>query len=163
MLVQAVIGACLEALEDFNIGSLNLAITLWMINGCIVDLDAKILTVSLECAAGELGSVVSDDPVWVPNLQMMDLMNLVVDYLLILTTGVTSGHLVHLSMVTYRYRNSLTALGNRPRMSSPHTANGHEGGIICSVYTGVWIRMMWNWHASHLFTSSMASWRVVGQ
>jgi hypothetical protein len=63
MLLQSVIGACLEAREDFNIGSLDLSITLWMSNGCIADLDAKILTVSLKCAAGELGPVVGDDPV----------------------------------------------------------------------------------------------------
>jgi hypothetical protein len=35
-----------------------------------------------------------------PNLQMMDLMNLTADYLLILTTGVASSHLMNLSMVT---------------------------------------------------------------
>jgi hypothetical protein len=63
MLLQAVIRVCLEALEDFSIGSLNLSITLWMSNRYIVDLDAKILTVSLEHAVGELGPVVRDDPV----------------------------------------------------------------------------------------------------
>jgi hypothetical protein len=63
MLLQAVIGAHLEALEDFSIGSLNLSITLWMSNGRIVDFDAKILVVSLECTAGELGPIVSDDPI----------------------------------------------------------------------------------------------------
>jgi hypothetical protein len=72
---------------------------------------------------------------------MMDLMNLTVDCLFILTTGVASGHLVNLSMATYRYRNPSMALGNDPRMSSPHMANVHEGGIICSVYTGVWIHL----------------------
>jgi hypothetical protein len=98
-----------------------------------------------------------------PNLQMMDLMNLTVDYLLILTTGVASDHLVNLSMVLYKYRNPLTALENGPRMYSPHTTNYHEGGIIWSMCVGVWIRLAWNWYASHLFTSSMTSWRVVGQ
>jgi hypothetical protein len=46
MLLQAVICACLETLEDFIIGSLDLPITLWMSNGCITYLDAKFLTVS---------------------------------------------------------------------------------------------------------------------
>jgi hypothetical protein len=64
MLLQAVIGACLETLEDFSIGSLDLSITLWMSNGHIVDLDAKILTISLKCVASELVHVVDDDPVW---------------------------------------------------------------------------------------------------
>jgi hypothetical protein len=72
---------------------------------------------------------------------MMDLMNLTVDCLLILTTGVAYGHLVNLSMVTYIYQNPSTALRNGPRMSSPHTTNNHEGGIICSIYAGVWIRL----------------------
>jgi hypothetical protein len=34
------------------------------------------------------------------NLHMMDLMNFTADCLLILTTGVASGHLVNLSMAT---------------------------------------------------------------
>jgi hypothetical protein len=63
MLLQVVIGACLDALEDFSIGSLDLSITFLMRNRCIADLDAKILAVSLECADGELGPVVSDDPI----------------------------------------------------------------------------------------------------
>jgi hypothetical protein len=70
---------------------------------------------------------------------MMDLINLTVDCLLILTTGVASGQLVNLSMVTKRYRYPPMARGNGPRVSSPQTANDHEGGIIYSVYIGVWI------------------------
>jgi hypothetical protein len=64
MLLQVVMGACLETLEDFSIGSLDLSITLWMSNRHIVDLDAKILTMSLKCVASELVLVVDDDPVW---------------------------------------------------------------------------------------------------
>jgi hypothetical protein len=63
MFLHVVIGACLETLEDFSIGSLDLPITLWMSNGCIADLDANILTVSLKRAVGELGPVVGDDPI----------------------------------------------------------------------------------------------------
>jgi hypothetical protein len=37
-----------------------------MSNGRITDFDAKILAVSLECTTGELGSIVSDDPVQDP-------------------------------------------------------------------------------------------------
>jgi hypothetical protein len=68
MFLQVVIGAHLESLEDVSIGSLDLSITLWMSNRRIADLDAKILTVSLERAAGELGPVVGDDPIWDPKL-----------------------------------------------------------------------------------------------
>jgi hypothetical protein len=66
MLLQAVIGAHLEAFENFSIGSLNLSLTLWMSNGRIAYLVAKILAVSLERTAGELGPVVGDDPVQDP-------------------------------------------------------------------------------------------------
>jgi hypothetical protein len=66
MLLQAAIGANLEAFEDFSIGSLDLSITLWMSNGHRADLDASILTVSLECTVGVLGPIVGDDPVWDP-------------------------------------------------------------------------------------------------
>jgi hypothetical protein len=113
MHLQAVIGACFEAIEDFSISSLDLSITLLMSNGHIADLDAKILAVCLERAAGELG------PVATPNLYTMDLMNLTADCLLILTTGVASVHLMNLLMVTYIYQNPLMALGNRPMMSNP--------------------------------------------
>jgi hypothetical protein len=70
---------------------------------------------------------------------MIDLINLTVDCLLILTRGVAFGHFVNLLMTTYRYLYRLTALGNGPRISSPHTMNDHEDGIICSICTGVWI------------------------
>jgi hypothetical protein len=63
MLLQAVICAYLEAIEDFSVGPLDLSITLWMSNGRIADFDVKILTVSLECTTGELGPIVGDDPV----------------------------------------------------------------------------------------------------
>jgi hypothetical protein len=66
MLLQVVIGAHLAALKDFSIGSLDISITLWMSNRHIADLNAKILKVTLKCAAGELGPIVSDDPVWGP-------------------------------------------------------------------------------------------------
>jgi hypothetical protein len=141
MLLQAVIGACLKTLEDFSIGPLDLSITLWMSNGCIADLDDKILTVSLNCTIGELGPVVSDDLFRTSYLQMIELMNLVVDCLLILAIGVAFGHLVNLLMATYRYWNPPTAPGNGPMMSSPHTANDLEDEIICSVCISVWMRL----------------------
>jgi hypothetical protein len=43
MLLQAIIGVCLETLENFSIGSLDLSIALWMRNRCIADLDAEVL------------------------------------------------------------------------------------------------------------------------
>jgi hypothetical protein len=43
MLLLTVIGACLEALEDFSIGSLNLPITLWVSNGPITPWNALLV------------------------------------------------------------------------------------------------------------------------
>jgi hypothetical protein len=63
MLLQAIISASLETLKDFCVGSLHLAIAIWVINGHIVDFYAKIFAVPLECATGELGPGVSDDPI----------------------------------------------------------------------------------------------------
>jgi hypothetical protein len=62
MLLQAIIDVCPETLKDFNIGSLDLSITLWMSNRHIADLDAKILAVSLKRIAGEHRPIVGDDP-----------------------------------------------------------------------------------------------------
>jgi hypothetical protein len=141
MLLQVVIGVCLETLENFIIGSLDLSITLWMSKGRIVDLDAKILIVSLKRVAGELGPVVVDDPVRDPEPTDDGLDKLDCGLLIDLDHEVAFGHLVNLSIATYRYRNPSMAPGNRPRMSNPHTVNDHEGGIICSVCAGVWIRL----------------------
>jgi hypothetical protein len=66
MLLQAIISASLETLKDFCIGSLHLSIALWVSNGSIANFYAKILTVPLKCAAGELGLVVSYDHIQDP-------------------------------------------------------------------------------------------------
>jgi hypothetical protein len=63
MFFQAIIGVSLETLKNFCIGSLYLAIALWVSNGGISDFYAKIFTLPLECTVGELGPIVSDDPV----------------------------------------------------------------------------------------------------
>jgi ubiquinone biosynthesis protein UbiJ len=73
-----------------------LVIALWVSNERIVNLDAKVFTVSLEGAADKLGFIVSGTL----NLQMIDLMNLTAGCLLILTTGVAFDHLINLSMAT---------------------------------------------------------------
>jgi hypothetical protein len=61
MLLQAVIGVCLETPKYFCIGPLNLSIALWMCNRCIANLDAEVFTVLLKHPASELGPVISDD------------------------------------------------------------------------------------------------------
>jgi hypothetical protein len=64
-----------------------------MSNRCIADLDAQILAVPLEGATGELGLVVSDDPIWDPK-PIDDWLNELDSILL-----VDFYHLVNLSMV----------------------------------------------------------------
>jgi hypothetical protein len=66
MLLQVVIGVCLETPEYFHIGSLDLSIALWIRDRCVANLDAEVLVVFLKHPAGELGPIVSDDPVWDP-------------------------------------------------------------------------------------------------
>jgi hypothetical protein len=68
MLLQAIISASLETPKDFCIGSLHLTIALWVSNGHIANFYVKIFTVPLKCTAGELGPIVSDDPVQDPKL-----------------------------------------------------------------------------------------------
>jgi hypothetical protein len=157
MLLQAVIGVCLEALEGFNIGYLDLSITLLMSNGRIADLDAMIIVVSLEHVADELGTVVNDDPVRDPKPVDDGHDELDCRLLVDLDNRGCFQPLGELVDTDVQISESFDALGNGPRMSSPHTANGHEGGIIYSVCVGVWICLAWNWHASYVFTSSMAS------
>jgi hypothetical protein len=139
MLFQGIIGVSLETLKDFCVGSLHLTIALWVSNGGIADFYAKIFTLSLECAVAELGPVVSDNPV--QDVKPTD------DGLDKLDCGL---------LIDLDHRGRLRSLGEFvdgdieipipsdgpgkwPRMSNPQTANGHEGGIICSVYAGVWI------------------------
>jgi hypothetical protein len=66
MLLQAIISVSLETLKDFCVGSLHLAIALRVSNGRIANFYTKIFVVLLECAVGELGPIISDDPVWDP-------------------------------------------------------------------------------------------------
>jgi hypothetical protein len=64
MLLQAIIGVSLKALEYFRIGTLHLSIALWMSNIGVENLDVKIFAVSLKGTASKLGPIVGDGPVW---------------------------------------------------------------------------------------------------
>jgi hypothetical protein len=66
MLLQAIIGASLKALEYFRIGTLHLSTAFWMSNRGVANLDTNIFPVPLEGTASKLGPIVSDDPVWDP-------------------------------------------------------------------------------------------------
>jgi hypothetical protein len=137
MLLQAIIGEGLETLENFCIGSLHLSITLWMSNGRIAYLDAQVFTVSLEGTATELGPAVGDNPVQDPKSAHDGLDKL---HCGLLFDFDHRGHFRPLGKLVDDDVEKLVpseAWGKGPTMSSPHIAEGHEGGIICSVCVGV--------------------------
>jgi hypothetical protein len=88
--------------------------------------------VFLEDPTCKLGSVVRNDTVWDPKSTDDGLEEGDNGTLGDVDHEGGSGHLVNLSMATKRYRYPPTALGNGPRISTPHMANDQEGGIICS-------------------------------
>jgi hypothetical protein len=63
MLLQAIIGASLKALEYFHIDPCHLPIAFCMSNKGVSNLDDKIFTVPLEGTASKLGPIVGGDPV----------------------------------------------------------------------------------------------------
>ena len=65
-----------------------------------------------------------------PKQQTSPLKNLTADCVVTFLTGSTSGHFVNLSMATYKNSKPPTARGKGPRMSSPHTENGQDKGIV---------------------------------
>jgi hypothetical protein len=130
MLFKAVIGACLESPEDFCVCPLSLAIAPGMSQKRKVELGVDALAILLEEPTFELGPVVRNDTAWDPKFVDIDLRKATATPWVILTIGVASGHFVNLSIATKRKRYPPTALGNGPRISTPHTTNGQEGGII---------------------------------
>jgi hypothetical protein len=133
MLLQVVVGARLESPKDLCICPFRLAIAPGVGHRCEAKLGVDALAIFLEDLTCKLGSVVRNDTVWDPKSTDDGLEEGDSGTLGDLTTGVALGHLVNLSMATKRYRYPPTALGNGPRISTPHTANGQEGGIICRV------------------------------
>jgi hypothetical protein len=100
MLFQAIIGASLEALKYFSVGSLHMVIALWVSNRGIAYFYARSSQYPWNALLVNWGPLSVMILFGTPNLQMMDLINLTADCLLILTTGVASSHLVNLLMVT---------------------------------------------------------------
>src|SRR3954469_11225843 len=99
----------------------------------------------------------------IPKRQTIDLKNLTAGCAVTFLTGSTSGHFANLSIATYKYSKPPTTRGKGPRMSSPQTENGQDKGIVWRACAGWCICLEWNWHASHLVTCAVASWRAVGQ
>jgi hypothetical protein len=94
------------------------------------ELGADALVILFEELTCKLGPVVRNDTTWDPESTDDRLEEGNSSTLVMLTTGVASGHFMNLSMTTKRKQYPPTALGNGPRISTPHTANGQEGGII---------------------------------
>jgi hypothetical protein len=66
MLFQAVIGACLESLEDFCVCPLSLAVAPGMSHRRKAELGADALAILLEELTCKLGPVVRNDTAWNP-------------------------------------------------------------------------------------------------
>jgi hypothetical protein len=110
----------------------------------IANLDDKIFTVPLKGTTSKLGHIVGDDPVWDPESAYDGLDQL------------HSGLLVDFDhwgcfrplgeLVDGDIEESVPSdgAGKWPHDVQPHTAKGHEGVIICSVFAGVWICLAWN-------------------
>jgi hypothetical protein len=144
MLLQAVVGACLETPKYFSVVSLNLSIALWIDDRCVTDLDVKVFIVLLKQSASELGPMVSDDTVLYPE-PIDDLIDkLDSRFLVDLDYRSCFWPLCELVDGDIHVPISSDGPGERSRMSSPHMANDHEGGIICSICAGVWIYLAWN-------------------
>jgi hypothetical protein len=63
MFLQAIIGAGLETLKDFCVGSFDLSIALLVSNSCIANLDAQIFAVFLDGTTSKLGPVFGYDSI----------------------------------------------------------------------------------------------------
>jgi hypothetical protein len=131
MLFQAVIGACLESPEDLCICPLNLAVAPGMSHRCKAELGVDALAILLEESTCKLGPVIHNDTAWDPESA---------DDRLEEGNSSTLGDANHRGglrplreLVDGDEEESVppTALGNGPRISTPHTANGQKGGIIC--------------------------------
>jgi hypothetical protein len=120
MLLQVVIGACLESPEDLCICPFCLAIAPGVGYECEAELGADALAIFLEDPTCKLVPLSVMIRFGTPNLHTMDLRKATAAPWVMLTTGVASGHLGNLSMATKRYRYPPTALGNGPRISTPY-------------------------------------------
>jgi hypothetical protein len=130
MLFEIVVGTNLEPPKYLSISPLYLAIASRVCPRSEAELDADVLAALLKVPALELVPLSVMIQFGTPNRHTIDLRNAIADALVMLTIGVASGHLVNLSMATYRYWYQPTALGKGPKISNPHTAKGQEGGII---------------------------------
>ena len=153
----------LESVEYHPVGALNLAIGPRVSDGDIPNIDPAGLAVLPELVAIEVGAQICDDAVG-EAIAVHDLIQ-EVEYPISLgqVMGLTSIHLVNLSIATRTLLNPPGAVSKGPIMSSPQQANGQVGGIVISLWAGTCCCLAKNWHPWHLRTSSSASTNAVGQ
>jgi hypothetical protein len=141
MLLQAIIGASLKALEYFCIGMLHLSIALWMSNRCIANLDAKIFVVPLEGTASKLGPIFGDDIVWDPKFAYDGLDESYCGLLVDFNHWSCFWTLVEFADGNVEEPVHSDGVGKWPHIVQPPHS---EGGIICSICASMWIFSAWS-------------------
>jgi hypothetical protein len=97
------------------------------------------------------------------NLYMILCKNLTASSCVMFTTGMTSIHLVKVSIATNRNLNPHGALGRMPTMSIPQIVKGQERSIGRRGFVSFMVCFWKNWQSLYLVTISIASSLVVGQ
>jgi hypothetical protein len=92
-----------------------------------------------------------------PKQKMMSWMKFTSYLRLILARGLTSIHLVNLSITRSRWVKSPTTFLKGPTRSRPHTENSHVMGIVWSSWADAWICLTKYWHPLHDLTICTAS------
>ena len=99
----------------------------------IANADSTVLTIFPELVIVEVGAKVGDDSVW-EAIAMYDVIQEVETLSALgVVTGLTSIHLVNLSIATNTLLRPPGAFGKGPIMSSPQQTKGQVGGIVISL------------------------------
>jgi len=118
-------------LQDHVVGTLDLAVGLWVSYYTPVHTDVVPVIEVQELFAGELCAIVGDDDVGYP--KPVDYVSAEEDSLLgaNVCDGSSLDHLENLSMATSKWVYPQAAFWREPTRSRPHTTNGEVMWIIC--------------------------------
>ena len=117
----------------------DLAVSLWVIDGSIIDLDAHVFVPEFYLVGHKVRVVISDDVVrdavmvYNPGYKVYHRSGFG------RLTGLASIHLVNLPTMTNMYFFLWLPPLRGPTISSPQTAKGQVMGIVCRVVGGIWL------------------------